>query len=675
MKAPATLISASAALGSAKISSAALVETALARARDPAGEGRRTFRGLREQAARDEAEYQDRLRATGVITSPLAGLPVSIKDNIDLAGEPTRGGSKLLEDAEPAHADAAVVARLKAAGAVIVGRTNMSELAFSGLGTNPFYGTPANPFDRATRRLPGGSSSGAAISVTDGMAMAALGTDTGGSVRIPAALTGIAGFKPTQARVSRDGVLPLSTLLDCVGPLAATVADCAIVDGILAGENSPLPAVNGTLRFCTADDYMLQGADESVLAAYAAAKEALQRAGADITSLPPGAFDEIPEYNRRGTYSNVEAWQRFGALIRERPNDIDSRIAERILRGANISSADLSKNTRERARMMARFERAMLSCDALIAPTVPVVAPKISDVESDDGFRHANALILRNPMTANLLDAPSLTIPCHASGAAPVGLMLIGPRMSDRRLLAIGIKLEQLLAPVPDVEPFEETIGCDPPQPAGDVPWAASVKRGLAPPARTETEQIAAVDLRVQHSAIGSAIISRAAPIALRAELKPLQGALVVRLYVAELVFVQQIEQRRFSYYRGHGRSGLSLHDRQQHDAARAEILVSRVEQLVGGRREIILHLLQIRTEIQHAHSPVACAMSERTVAGREEDIAVRIDGRREPRHPDARQFIIFGRFDRMEMAGELERGGVVIEHPSRNSRRNVVAM
>ncbi|HEX4160145.1 MAG TPA: amidase [Rhizomicrobium sp.] len=441
-----TLRSANAALEAGIISCVEIIGTALARAKDPRGEGRRTFRALREEAARSEAETQDRLRAGGAVASPLAGLPISIKDNIDLAGERTRGGSRLLQDAEPACIDAAVVARLRAAGAVIVGRTNMSELAFSGLGTNPFYGTPANPFDRASPRIPGGSSSGAAISVTDGMAVAALGTDTGGSVRIPAALTGLAGFKPTQARVPRDGVLPLSTVLDCVGPLAATVADCVAVDAILAAEPAPLSRFSGVLRFCTADDYMLVGADETVLAVYEEAKHVLGHTGAQITPLPPGAFNEIRDYNRRGTFSNVEAWERFGELIRQRPGDIDPRIAERILRGADVTPADIEANMRDRVRMMARFEHVMLSFDALIAPTVPVIAPRIIEVESDDGFRRANALILRNPTTANLLDSPSLTIPCHAPGAAPIGLMLIGTRMSDRRLLAIGIELERLLA-------------------------------------------------------------------------------------------------------------------------------------------------------------------------------------------------------------------------------------
>ncbi|MGH6888113.1 MAG: amidase [Rhizomicrobium sp.] len=435
-----------AAIAAGETSCAALVEAALRRAKDPDGEGRWVFRALRENDARREAEEQDRLRAGGEILSPLAGLPVSLKDNIDVAGEITAGGSKLLEQAPPARSDAKVAARLRAAGAAIVGRTNMSELAFSGIGYNRFTGTPANPFDRATRRIPGGSSSGAAISVTDGMAVVAIGTDTGGSVRIPAALTGLAGFKPTQARVPRDGVLPLSTVLDCVGPLAWNIADCALADTILSGETEALPGFTGALCLCTADDFMLEGADETVRTAYVQAKTALARAGASLVPLPAGAFDEMALYIRRGSFSGAQAWQRFGELIQARPGDIDSRIAERILRGRSITEADLEANARDRTQMMMRFEDTMTSFDALIAPTVPVVAPKIADMEDDKCFRRANALILRNPMIANLLDAPSLTLPCHAPGTAPVGLMLIGARMSDRRLLAIGVEMERRLA-------------------------------------------------------------------------------------------------------------------------------------------------------------------------------------------------------------------------------------
>lgn len=422
------------------------VDTAIARAKNAAGEGKRIFRALRVDAAPGEAVEEDLLRPSDTSGSPLAGLPISIKDNIDIAGEATRGGSKLLEDAPLALSDAAVVARLKVAGAVIVGRTNMSELAFSGLGYNRFYGTPANPWDRATGRIPGGSSSGAAVSVTDGMAVAAIGTDTGGSVRIPAAMTGLAGFKPTQARIPRDGVLPLSTLLDTVGPLARTVADCALVDGILANDPTGLESFEGPLRLCTADDFMLEDADETLASSYAKTKSILRKAGHRIEPLRAGMFAEVLQYAERGSFSSEEGWRRFGEAIAAHPEDIDPRIAERILRGRSISAADHAANVEALTTMRQRFERAMSSFDALIAPTIPIIAPPIADMEDDDKFRRANALILRNPMVANLLDAPSLTIPCHAPGTAPVGLMLIGPRLSDRRVLAIGLALESLLS-------------------------------------------------------------------------------------------------------------------------------------------------------------------------------------------------------------------------------------
>jgi aspartyl-tRNA(Asn)/glutamyl-tRNA(Gln) amidotransferase subunit A len=217
-------------------SSARLLQQALTRIDDPAGQGKPTFTRVHRAAAQAAAVSSDRLRAAGVVPSPLAGLPISVKDLFDVAGEPTPAGSVALADAPPASHDASIVARLRAAGAVIVGRTNMTEFAFSGVGWNPHYGTPLNPYDRATGRIPGGSSSGAAVSVTDGMAVGALGTDTGGSCRIPAALCGIVGYKPTAKRIPLGGVLPLSFSLDSVGPLAPTVACCSALDAIMAGE-------------------------------------------------------------------------------------------------------------------------------------------------------------------------------------------------------------------------------------------------------------------------------------------------------------------------------------------------------------------------------------------------------------------------------------------------------
>jgi aspartyl-tRNA(Asn)/glutamyl-tRNA(Gln) amidotransferase subunit A len=218
-------------LANGRTSSRELVEAALARITDPVGEGARTFIKVYAENARAAADAQDQLRKAGYIASPLAGLPVSLKDLFDVSGERTLAGSKALDDNAPAQCDAPIVARLRAAGAVLIGRTNMTEFAFSGVGINPHYGTPGNPYDR--RLIPGGSSSGAAVSVSDGGAVIAIGTDTGGSVRIPAALCGIVGFKPTQNRIPRDGVTPLSTTLDSIGPLANSVACCAVADAVM----------------------------------------------------------------------------------------------------------------------------------------------------------------------------------------------------------------------------------------------------------------------------------------------------------------------------------------------------------------------------------------------------------------------------------------------------------
>src|SRR5579864_6340073 len=235
-----TVMSLAAELKDGRTTSRELIEQALARIADPAGEGARTFIKVYADSARAAADAQDVLRKAGYVASPLAGLPVSIKDLFDVAGEVTLAASKALDDRPPAVQDAPVVARLRAAGAVLIGRTNMTEFAFSGVGINPHFGTPGNPYDR--RLIPGGSSSGAAVSVGDGAAIVAIGSDTGGSVRIPAALCGIVGFKPTKRRIPTDGAFPLSYTLDSIGPLAPSVAACAIADAVMAGEAPSAPA-------------------------------------------------------------------------------------------------------------------------------------------------------------------------------------------------------------------------------------------------------------------------------------------------------------------------------------------------------------------------------------------------------------------------------------------------
>lgn len=424
-----------------------ILGAAKARASDPKGEGIRIFRERHYERALETARAYDLLRAHRACPFPLAGLPVSVKDNMDVHGQISAAGSKVLLEGTPAKHDAPGVARLRRAGAVIVGRTNMSELAFTGVGENPHFGTPANPFDRSTGRIPGGSSAGAAVSITDRMAVAALGTDTGGSVRIPAALTGIVGFKPTKRRVPTDGVVPLSTTLDCVGPLATTVADCALLDAIISGEDETgLGDCDFQPRLWLPSEFMLSGSDAAVQRTFERALTQITQAGATVREFQAGEFAVTQRIAARGSIATAEIWERFGPLLQQRRHDFDARVLRRIERGATMSAADYLANLRDRAEFIRRMEELTAPFDAIVAPTVPIIAPTLSVIADDEHFQAANALILRNPAVANLLDRPSISIPCHAANEAPVGLMLIGHWMQDRRLLRLANFLERVLA-------------------------------------------------------------------------------------------------------------------------------------------------------------------------------------------------------------------------------------
>ncbi len=433
------------ALAAGETSSRALVDEALARIADAAGEGPRAFTAVYAQSAIAAADAQDRLRRAGYVASPLAGLPVSIKDLFDVAGERTLAGSTALADARPAAADAAIVARLKAAGAVLVGRTNMTEFAFSGVGINPHYGTPGNPYDRA--RIPGGSSSGAAVSVADGMAALAIGTDTGGSVRIPAALCGLVGLKPTQARVPRAGTLPLSTTLDSIGPLGRSVACCAIGDAVLAGEPPEVPPalpVAG-LRLGVPQRLVLDGLDAAVAEAFRRTLAALSRAGARLVDLPFAELDDYIAMNASGGFAAAEAYAWHRPLLERRGADYDPRVRVRIERGRGMSAADYVTLVEDRARLIARVDAATASFDALVMPTVPVVAPLLAAFADDRDFARLNVLILRNPAIINFLDRCAITLPMQRPGELPMGLMVVARHGEDRRLLAMASGLEPIV--------------------------------------------------------------------------------------------------------------------------------------------------------------------------------------------------------------------------------------
>lgn len=435
-------------LAARSTSSQALVEDALTRIAAPAGEGARAFLRTRRESALAEARASDALRAHGIVPSPLAGIPVSVKDLFDVAGDITRAGSRALADAAPAKADALVVRRLREAGAIIIGRTNMVEFAFSGLGLNPHYGTPKNPWDRATGRIPGGSSSGAAVSVSDGMAAMGLGSDTGGSVRIPAALCGLAGFKPTARRIPTDGTYPLSGTLDSIGPIARSVSCCALVDSILAGAAPQLPQalpLRG-LRLGVVQDYVLEGLDSAVAAAFGQALGRLSQAGALVSEMRFEALRRLPQINQKGGPVVAEAYALHRELIARRGAEYDRRVASRILRGADMNAADYIDALAQRAVMIAESARVAAPYDALLMPTVMAIAPAIAPLEADDQlYGRTNIAMLRNTGVVNFLDGCALSIPCHEPGTAPVGLMIVGQGGEDRRLLAMGLALEEAL--------------------------------------------------------------------------------------------------------------------------------------------------------------------------------------------------------------------------------------
>lgn len=437
------------ALATGSTTSRALVDACLARIEDPAGEGTRAFTRVHAGPARQMADAMDTLRRAGRAPSRWAGIPVALKDLFDIAGEPTPAGSRVLADAPPATAHAPVVQRMLAAGFVPIGRTNMTEFAFSGLGINPHYGTPLSPWDRAGRRIPGGSSSGTAVAVADGMAVAGLGTDTGGSCRIPAAFCGIVGYKPTARRVPIDGVLPLATSLDSVGPLAPSVACCAVIDAVLAGAPPALPVLASLrgLRLAVPQNMVLEGMDEAAAAAFERALQVLAQAGARIERVRFDTFDAVPAVNAKGGFAAAEAYAWHRGLLDAQGAGYDPRIRVRIERGAQISAADYLDLLAARRRLVAEFDAATTGYDALVMPTAPIVPPRIEALDDEREYNRQNLLILRNTALGNFFDRCAISLPCHRMGEAPVGLMLMGETMGDARLFSLAAAVEAALAP------------------------------------------------------------------------------------------------------------------------------------------------------------------------------------------------------------------------------------
>jgi len=436
------------ALAAGTITSAALVEQCLANIADPQGEGGRAFLRVDGESARAAALAMDGLRRAGVAPSPYAGIPISVKDLFDIAGQPTPAGSAVLADAPAATATAPAIARLLAAGFIAVGRTNMTEFAFSGLGINPHYDTPRSPWDRATGRIPGGSTSGGAVSVSDGMAYAAIGTDTGGSCRIPAALCGITGYKPTQRRIPLAGAFPLSSSQDSIGPLANSVACCAILDAIMAGEVPvpPAPMSLVGLRVALPANLVLDGMDNAVAQAYANALAALEAAGARLIEVAFPALDDIGPVQAKGGLNVPEAWALHRDLLARAGDRYDPRVRQRIERGGTVPVADYIDAIRARAAIIARMDAQTRDFDVLVMPTCPTIAPSIAELDDEAAYVSANMRMLRNTAMANFLDRCAISIPCHRPGEAGVGLMLMGETMGDAKLLRIAQAVEAVLA-------------------------------------------------------------------------------------------------------------------------------------------------------------------------------------------------------------------------------------
>jgi aspartyl-tRNA(Asn)/glutamyl-tRNA(Gln) amidotransferase subunit A len=427
------------------ISARERLAAALARIDDPKGEGARACLTIYREQATAAAEAADARAEAGISLGVLDGTIMTIKDLFDVAGEITRAGSKALADeAKPAAVDAPVVRRLRAAGAVIVAKTNMSEFAYSGIGANPHFGTPGNPADRT--RVPGGSSSGAAVAAADGMCEIAIGTDTGGSCRIPGALCGIVGYKPSRQRIPTDGAFPLSYSIDSIGPVARSVEACAKADSVMAGESFvPLePTPLAGLRIGIVQGAPLENLDETVAKRFPDAIGRLKQAGARMSEETLSLLGDMVQVNSKGGVQPAEAFTVHRDLLSRRADAIDPNVRARLERARNISAADYIDMVRQRARLIRAMDLRLADLDVLAMPTTPIVAPTIEEVAPPDDFARKNAMLLRNTVIANFFDLCAISLPIPRQGGLPTGLMLIARNGQDHRLFRIAAAVERL---------------------------------------------------------------------------------------------------------------------------------------------------------------------------------------------------------------------------------------
>lgn len=436
-----------AAVRSGRLSAERVAVACLARALDREGEGGRVFLELEPDRIRGMARAIDVAVAAGHPGGPLAGVPVAIKDLFDVAGERTGAGSLIRGDRAPAAADAPAVARLRAAGAVPFGRTNMTEFAYSSVGLNPHYGTPRNPVDRGRGLIPGGSSSGSAVAVADGMAVAALGTDTGGSCRIPAALTGIAGYRPSPGRVPTAGTIPLAPSYDSVGAMGRSVGCLALLDAAMAGEPAapPEPADPATLAIAVLGGTVRADTDERIARCFDRSLAILSEGGVRLLDRDLDLRPAMEGLHEKGGIVAAEAFHYHRSSLDRSRDGYDPRVRASILEGTQQSAADYIELLERRRRFAAWWAGTMRAFDAIVLPTVPIAPPPIDALASDEAFRRSDGLLLRNPVIANIAGLPSISLPMPTGEGPPAGLMLFGRAGGDRRLFEIACTLERLL--------------------------------------------------------------------------------------------------------------------------------------------------------------------------------------------------------------------------------------
>jgi aspartyl-tRNA(Asn)/glutamyl-tRNA(Gln) amidotransferase subunit A len=439
-----TLASLAADLAAGRTTSRRLVEECLGKIADPKGEGQRVYIHVDKDAALAAADAMDALRKANAAPSRFAGIPVSIKDLFDIKGQVTRAGSRALDDSAPAESDAPAVARLRAAGFILIGRTNMVEFAYSGIGTNPHYGTPKGAWKREVGHVPGGSSSGAGVSVLDGMAHAALGTDTGGSCRIPAAFNGIVGYKPTQRRVPLDGAVPLSFTLDSIGPLARSVACCAAMDAVLANEPDfeLTPRAIKGMRLAIPTTIAMDELDPVVAEVFERTIKLLIEKGAMIERIEVPSFNDIPLMSSKGGFTAAESYAWHRELLAAKGDVYDPRVSVRIARGETQNAADYIDLLPMRRSLIARTEAAIAPYDAVVMPTCPIAPPSIAEMDDDKVFAKKNLMALRNCTLINMIDGCAISLPISRKGEAPVGLMLAAAAGSDRRIFELAAGVE-----------------------------------------------------------------------------------------------------------------------------------------------------------------------------------------------------------------------------------------